>query len=153
MKFIKRNKGLVIILILTLTLLGVIIAIFSRMLFSSGKTEYGDRLNNIVKIDKAITTKAKEETEQLEEVEKVTIRIQGKIVYTTIVVSESTKKDRGKEIANKMMSYYDEDIIECYDFEYFVTQNPILDDEGNDKSYTIVGNKHPDKDNISWTKN
>lgn len=153
MKLIKRHKGLAIIGGLTLILLIVIFAIFSRMIFSTGKGEYGDRLNNIVNIPKDVTKKVLDETKEKEEVEDIKIRTQGKIVYTTIIFTENTSKDKAKEIATKTLEYYDEDVIGCYDFEFFLTQKERLDDEGNDKAYTIAGTKHPEKEKISWTKN
>ena len=153
MKLIKRHKGLAIIGGLTLILLIVIFAIFSRMIFSTGKGEYGDRLKNIVNIPKDVTKKVLDETKEKEEVEDIKIRTQGKIVYTTIIFTENTSKDKAKEIAAKTLEYYDEDVIECYDFEFFLTQKEKLDEEGNDKSYTIAGTKHPEKEKISWTKN
>ena len=153
MNLIRRHKGLAIIGGLTLILLVVLFAIFSRMIFSTGKGEYGDRLKNIVNISKDTTKKIIDETKEIDEVEDITIRTQGKIVYTTITFAESTSKDRAKEIANKTLEYYSEEEIECYDFEFFLTQKEMLDDEGNDKAYTIAGNKHPEKDSISWTRN
>ena len=153
MNLIRRHKGLAIIGGLTLILLVIIFAIFSRMIFSTGKGEYGDRLNGIVNISKDTTNKIIDETKALDEVEDITIRTQGKIVYTTITFTESTSKDKAKEIANKTLEYYSEEIIKCYDFEYFLTQKENLDDGGNDKAYTIVGTKHPEKDDFSWTRN
>ena len=153
MKLIKRHKGLAIIGGLTLILLIVIFAIFSRMIFSTGKGEYGDRLKNIVNIPKDVTKKVLDETKEKEEVEDIKIRTQGKIVYTTIIFTENTSKDKAKEIAAKTLEYYDEDVIGCYDFEFFLTQKEKLDEEGNDKAYTIAGTKHPEKEKISWTKN
>ena len=152
MKLIRRHKGLAIVGGLTLILFIILLIIFSRMLFSTGKSEYGDRLNSLVKIEKKVLNEVKTETEKLDEVEKVSIRTQGKIVYTTITVTKDTKKDRAKEIAKKTLEKYSEKIMESYDFEFFVTQEPILDKDGNDSSYTISGNKHPDNDYISWTK-
>ena len=153
MELIKRHKGLAIIGGLALILLVVIFAIFSRMIFSTGKGEYGDRLKNIVDVPKSVTDKVVKEVKEKEEVEKISVRIQGKIIYTTITFTDSTSKDTAKEIANGTLEYYDEDIIKCYDFEYILTQDEILDEEGNDKAYTIAGTKHPDKDYISWTRN
>ena len=153
MDLIKRHKGLAIVGGLSLILLIIIILIFSRMFFSKNKSEYGDRLNNLVKIEKKVLDGVKEETESIEGVKKVTIRTQGKIVYTTITVDEKTTKDKGKEIANKTLEKYDEKALKDYDFCFFVTQEEILDEEGNDKAFTISGTKHPDKEEISWTKN
>lgn len=153
MKLIKRHKGLAIVGGLTLLLLIILFIICSKMIFSTGKTEYGDRLNNIVKIEKKVLDDAKTAIENEKEVEKASIRTQGKIIYTLITVSKDTKKDRAKEIAKKSLENYSEEIMECYDVEFLITQEPILNDEGVDSAYTIAGTKHPDNAYISWTKN
>lgn len=153
MNIIKRHRGLAIVGGLSLILLIIILIIFSRMFFSKNKSEYGDRLNNLEKIEKKVFDEVKEETKKTEGVKNITIRTQGKIVYTTITVDEKTTKDKAKEIAAKTLEKYSEEAINTYDFCFFVTQDKILDEEGNDKSYTISGTKHPDKENISWTKN
>jgi len=153
MNLIRRHKGLAIIGGLSLVLLIIMFFIFSRMIFSGSNSEYGDRLNGIVKIDKKDTDKLIEETKALDEVEDVTIRTQGKIIYTIITFTENTSKDKAKKIASDTLKYYDEDVVKCYDFEYFLTQNIEVSEDEEDKSYTIAGNKHPDKDDISWTNN
>lgn len=158
MNLIKRHKGLAIVGGLTLILLIIIFAIFARMIFSNGD-EYGDRLNNLVKLDNSQINEVKEAISEYEEVEEITIRTQGKIIYTTIIYTEATKKDKAKEIASKTLEYYDEEVIECYDFEYLLTQNIEVEEPENseeepvDKSFYIAGTKHPDKEQISWTKN
>ncbi len=153
MKMIERHKGLAIVGGLTLILIIVIFAMFSRMIFSNGKGEYGDRLNGIVAIPKDVTNKVIEETEAKDEVEDITIRTQGKIVYITITYTEKTSKDKAKEIASKILDYYDEEITECYDFEFLLTQKEKLNDDGKDTAFTIAGTKHPEREKISWTKN
>ena len=153
MKLLKRHKGLAIIGGLTLILMIIIFAIFSRMIFSTGKGEYGDRLKGIKAIPKDVTNKVVEETKELDQVENIKVRIQGKIVYTTITFTKDTSKDKAKEIATKTLEYYDEETITTYDFEFLLTQEEQLDDDGNDKSYTIAGTKHPEKEKISWTRN
>ena len=155
MKFInliKRHKGLAIVGSLTLVLLIVIFIMFSRMIFSTGKSEYGDRLKGIVNIPNEDTKKMVSELEEIDEVKSIKTRVQGKINYVTITYTESTSKAKAKEIATKVLGYFDEKVLECYDFEFFLTQDAKLDDEGNDTSYTIAGTKHPDRENISWTK-
>lgn len=153
MKLIKRHKGLAIICLLTLILLIIMFAIFSRIIFTGEDSEYGDRLNRLVKIDKEVINKIIEETEELKEVEDITIRTQGKIIYTTITFTETTTKKKAKEIGNKTLTYYDEEVTGYYDFQYFLTQNIEVEDEEEDKSFTIAGTKHPDNEKISWTNN
>ena len=153
MNVIKRHKGLAIVLGLTLILLIILFAMFSRMLFSTGKTEYGDRLNGIVNVKDSVLKEVKSSLEELEQVDKANVRIQGKIIYTTINVNKDTSKDKAKEIASKSLEKYEEDVIGCYDFEFLIKQEEVLDEEGNNKSYIIAGTKHPSKDKISWTRN
>jgi len=160
MKIIKRHKGLAIVGGLTLILVIVMFAIFARMIFSTGETEYGDRLNGIEKIDKKITKEIIEETKELEQVEDITIRTQGKIIYTTILFKEGTKLSKAKEIANNTLSKYDEETMKDYDFGYFLKENipESEEDKENDKKeevktgFVVAGTKHPESKSISWTK-
>lgn len=153
MELIKRHKGLAIVGGLALILFIIMFMIFARMLFPKGGSEYGNRLNGIVKINKEDTNKLIEELNNKEEVIDVNVRTQGKIIRVAITYNKDVSKDKAKEIANDTYSYYDEKIITYYDFEYFLTQEEILDEEGNNKAYTIAGTKHPDNDHITWTKN
>ncbi len=152
MNVIKRHKGLAIVGGLTLILLLVLMIIFSRMIFSTGKGEYGDRLNGITNVKSSVLTDAKKSIEDNENVEKANVRIQGKIIYTTIYVKEGTSKDKAKEIANKSLEKYDEKIAQDYDFEFLIHENREVKKDEEDKSYTIAGTKHPNSEKISWTK-
>lgn len=152
MNLIKRHKGLAIVGGLALILLIVIFAIFARMLFSSGKGEYGDRLNGLVNIDKSETNKLISEIKDMDEVRKVSVRTQGKIIYMTITFEDDVSKDKAKEIANKTYGYYNEKVVKYYDFEYFLRQQKEVAEGEEDTSFVIVGTKHPNNDYISWTK-
>ena len=152
MDIIKRHKGLAIIGGLTLILFIILLAIFSRMIFSSGKGEYGDRLNNITDVKKSLLDEVEDSLESQDQVEKATIRVQGKIIYTTFYVTANTSKDKAKEIASKTLEKYSEEIIKDYDFEFLIHQNLEVKEDEEDKSYTIAGTKHPNKDKISWTR-
>ena len=157
MNLIKRHKGLAIVGILTLILIIIMFIISARMIFSTGETEYGQRLNGLVKLDKSVTKEIIEETKDLEEVEKITIRTQGKIIYTTILFKEGTKLSKAKEIASNTLSKYSEDVVNYYDFGFFLKEN-IPEVEENDEEepktgFAVAGTKHPDIENISWTKN
>ena len=152
MNLIKRHKGLAIVGTLTLILIIIMFIICARMIFSTGETEYGNRLAGLVKIDKNVTKEIISETKELNEVENITIRTQGKIVYTTITFKEGTKLAKAKEIASNTLTKYSERVIEYYDFSYFLTEN-IEESEEEKNGFTVAGTKHPDKENISWTKN
>lgn len=156
MNLIKRHKGLAIVGGLTLILIIVLFAISARMIFSTGETEYGDRLKGAVKIDKNITKEIIEETKENEVVEDIKIRTQGKIIYTTIKFKEGTNLDSAKEIANNILSKYEENVIGYYDFGFFlkeIVSEPETEEEEPKQGFTIAGTKHPDTEKISWTKN
>ena len=155
MNLIKRHKGLAIVGGLTLILIIVMFAIFAKMIFSNGESEYGQRLDNIVKVNKSDTNEVIEAVKENESVEDIEIRIQGKIIYTTITFKEGTKLDKAKEIANKTISKYEEEIIDCYDFGYFLKEIVEDDEETEEveKGFVIAGTKHPANDKITWTKN
>lgn len=154
MNIIKRHKWLAIIGSLTLILIIVMLAIFAKMIFSNGDSEYGKRLNGLVKIDKNITEQIISETKEHENVENIKIRIQGKIIYTTIEFKSGTKLDTAKEIAKKTLTKYDEKITNYYDFGYFLKENveDNKETEEIEKGFISAGAKHPDNNKISWTK-
>lgn len=158
MELIKRHKGLAIVCLLTLILIIVLFIICARMIFSTGETEYGNRLNGLVKIEKSVTTEIIDEAKELDYVEDIKIRTQGKIVYTTITFKEGTKKDKAKEVANKAITKYSEEVLDYYDFEYFLKENIQEKEEDTEekeekKGFVLVGQKHPETEKISWTKN
>ena len=152
MELIKRHKGLAIIGGLTLILVIIMFAIFARMIFSNGNSEYGNRLNGIVEIKKSVTNEVIEETKKEKEVEDVTIRVQGKIIYTTITFKEGTNLNKAKEIASNTLKKYDEEILAYYDLGYFLKENIIEKESEESNGFTVAGTKHPDKEKIAWTK-
>ena len=156
MNLIKRHKGLAIIGGLTLILIIIMFAIFARLVFSTGETEYGQRLNGLQKLDKNVIKEVISETKEVKQVEDITVRTQGKIIYTTIIFKEGTNISKAKEIAKNTLSKYDEEIMDDYDFGYFLKENvkevEIEDNEDKKTGFVIAGTKHPDLDTISWTK-
>lgn len=155
MSIIKRHKGLALVGGLTLILLVVMFIIVSRMIFTTGDSEYGTRLKGLVKIDKNTTKEIINETLELDSVEDITIRTQGKIIYTTIIYKEGTKLDKAKEIAENTLSKYEEKVIGYYDFGYFLKENveESEDEEETKTGFIVAGTKHPKTEKISWTKN
>lgn len=154
MNLIKRHKGLAIVGGLTLILLIVMFAILWKIIFSNGESVYGQRLKGLVKIDKNLTKEIINEVKELEQVEDIEIRTQGKIIYTTITFVEGTKLDKAKEIASETLSKYEEDVKGYYDFGYLLKEN-VQDDEETEeieKGFASAGTKHPDNEKISWTK-
>lgn len=153
MELIKRHRGLAIVGGLSLILLIVMFAILARMIFSTGNSEYGDRLNGLVKIDNSESEKLKAEIASLEEVKSVDVRVQGKIIYINILYTDTTSKDKAKEIASKTLDYYSDSVKDYYDIGYILNQDKEIVDGEEDTSFVIFGTKHSDNTEISYTNN
>lgn len=148
LKWIKKNMGLFIVLLLTIVLLAIILVIFLKMLVSSSSNKYGNRLEGIneVKIEKDKYDGVETEIIDSGLAEEAKVRLQGKIVYTTIVLKSDTGVDAAKELAVNTLDNYTEDELGFYDFSYFLKW------EGEESDTVISGNKHHDLETITWIK-
>ncbi len=147
-KWINKNKGFAIICALALILFIIMVVIFVRLLVGGSSNKYGNRLDGIdkVKISNEVYESVKEEVKEVEGVNDVSVRLQGKIVYTTIELSDSISADKAKEIAKNTLDNYTEDELKYYDFSFFLKW------KGEDSDKVITGNKHHNLEDITWIK-
>ena len=120
------------------------------MFVKSSSNVYGNRLKGITKISEKNNRKVSEALEENEEVDKVEIRVQGKIIYIHINYKKGTSLAKAKEIANKIPSIYDEKIIADYDLGIFLIEED--DDDKETQEFLVAGTKHPAMEGISYTK-
>ena len=146
--WIKNNKGFTVIILLALVLVIILTIIFISLLKGNSFSKYGNRLDGIddVKISKEEYDSVKKEVTDTDLVEDVSIRLQGKIVYTTIVLKSDTSVDKAKEIAGNTIDNYTEDELKYYDFSYFLKWNK------EEEITVITGNKHNNMESITWVK-
>ena len=147
-KWINKNKGLSIVLLLTLILLIFIILIFVKLLLGNYSDKYGNRLDGIeeVKINNDTYDGVKNEIMDSGLAEEASVRLQGKIVYTTIVLKSDIGVDKAKELATNTLDNYTSDELTFYDFSYFLKW------KGEEEDKVITGNKHHSLDDITWIK-
>ena len=147
-KWINKNRGFAIICALALILFIIMVVIFVKLLVGGSSNKYGNRLDGIdkVKISNAIYESVKEEVKDIEGVNDVGVRLQGKIVYTTIELSDSISSDKAKEIAKNTLDNYTEDELKYYDFSFFLKW------KGEESDKVITGNKHHNLEDITWIK-
>lgn len=147
-KWINKNKGFAIICALALILFIIMVVIFVRLLVGGSSNKYGNRLDGIdkVKISNEVYESVKEEVKEVEGVNDVSVRLQGKIVYTTIELSDSISADKAKEIAKNTLDNYTEDELKYYDFSFFLKW------KGEESDKVITGNKHHNLEDITWIK-
>ena len=147
-KWINKNRGFAIICALALILFIIMVVIFVKLLVGGSSNKYGNRLDGIdkVKISNEIYESVKEEVKEVEGVNDVSVRLQGKIVYTTIELSDSISSDKAKEIAKNTLDNYTEDELKYYDFSFFLKW------KGEESDKVITGNKHHNLEDITWIK-
>ena len=129
----NRNKGLAIIIALTIVLLLILLIIFLQMLIGGSSDKYGNRLDGIdkVKISNETFEGVKKEVTDTELTEDVS----------------DTSKDKAKEIASATLDNYSEDELKFYDFSFFLKW------KGEEGDTVVTGNKHHSLDSITWTNN
>ena len=144
----KKNKGLATIVGLAIILFIILLIITLELLLGGSSNKYGDRLDGIdkVKIEDKTYNEVKEEVQNTDLVTDVSIRLQGKIVYTTIVLKDDTSVDKAKEIASNTLDNYSKEELSFYDFSFF------LEWKGEEKDTVITGNKHHNLETITWVK-
>ncbi len=146
--WVMKNKALAIVVILAIVLFIMLVIIMVGLLVGGSSNKYGDRLDGIdeVLIDSKTYDEVKEEILGTDLVEDASIRLQGKIVYTTIILKSDTTSDKAKEIASNTLDNYSKEELSFYDYSFF------LEWKGDDGDTVITGNKHHNLDAISWVK-
>lgn len=146
--WVMKNKGLTIVIALAIVLFVILLIIMLELLLGGSSNKYGDRLDGIneVKISDDTYNEVKEEVNSTDLVEDISIRLQGKIIYTTINLKSDTSIDKAKEIASNTLDNYSEEELAFYDFSFFLKWSTEEDDT------VITGNKHHNLDTITWVK-
>lgn len=147
-EWIKAHRGLSIIGLLSLVLFIIMLIIMLNLLLGGSSNKYGNRLDGInnVKITDEVYSDVKQELEDTGLTEKTSTRLQGKIIYTTIVLKSDTSVEKAKEIASNTIDNYSEEQLKFYDICFFLKWNG----EGENKDVVITGTKHHNLDKITW---
>jgi len=143
---VKRHKLLTFICTIAIILVIIMIVVLFSF-FVGGNDKYGNRLDGIKKVELTEKHKKdiKEVLEESDEVVKVSVRVQGKIIYINIKYKEGVNIDDAKKIAESSVESIDEKKLKFYDLGYFLTS------EG-ENGFNITGTKNSKLDNISWIK-
>lgn len=147
---LKRHIILFIFCLLTFIVFVVMLVIFLKMTINtSGR--YGNRLEGIEDVEISTDTLADISLglEEKDEVSKAKLRIQGKIIYINISFVESVKLEKGKEIAEGVLSEFDEDELEFYDFSFVIEQ---ISEDDEEETWVGVGSKNTIDSKVSWAR-
>lgn len=148
-KFIKNNKLTVITSIICLVFVILVFAIKLTFFPDEGRAIYGDRLDGIEEVE--ITSKQEKnivsKLEEKDEVKSVDTDIKGRILNVIITVNDDVELDPAKALAPVITENLEEDQNGYYDIQVFIKKS-----NEEDTRFPIIGYKHQDKDEFSWSK-
>jgi hypothetical protein len=150
MSFIKEHRFLCVTACVILVLFIIFMIMFYKMFFSYGNNNYGDRLKNIknLEITNYTITKLESELKELDKVDSVTYKLNGKLINIIFKVDASLDKDDAKEYGDKVLEYFSDEEKNNYDIQIYMIATTSEDSE-----YPIIGYKKAKKDGITWSNN
>ena len=144
MKFIKRNKSIILSLIVFFVLILLCIQVKNILFPNDGLAVYGDRLDGKVAITKNLDKKILDILP--EGVSKISVRDSGRILNIRVTVDESITKEVAKTYATQALGALSDAELSYYDIQFFL----VKDDEA--EGFPIIGYKIPKAEAITWTK-
>ncbi len=147
--FYKTNRVFVILMGVSIFCVTLIVGAFVFYFFNqSSGSVYGNRLNGLeaVEITNKQINKIKDFIEEDENIDKATVRIQGKIVYINYFIKES-KITAAKNLAIESLDLLETDQKDAYDISFAIG---LAEDKEN-SLFPIMGYKKSDNTIISWT--
>lgn len=145
MNFLKRNKNIIIAVVLFLVLVLLGVKVKNILIPNEGAAVYGNRLEGKVEITKNADTRIKESLEH--GVSKVSVRDAGRIINITITVNDDVSKTTAKEYAIKAMEVFSKEEKEYYDYQFYMVKTK---EDATD--FPIIGYRIRNSEKISWTK-
>ena len=146
--FIKNNKVTVVAFIICVIFVILVFAVKLTFFPNEGTAIYGDRLDGIEEVE--ITDKQQEDIikslEDKDEVKKVSCDIKGRTLNVLITVNDDVELDPAKALTSSVIDNLEEDQTSYYDIQVFISK------DNDDTRFPIIGYKHQDKDEFSWTK-
>lgn len=147
MNFIKNNKILItLILITVIFMVAILVIIFNNISLGSGN-EYGNRLNDIEKypITEEVVSSIKTEISSFDKVEYINYNLEGKIANFIIKVDDTLAEEDARNYGGKIIEKLSDDIKKYYDIQ-------VMIDSNNNEStvYPIIGYKHKTSESLVW---
>lgn len=147
-KFIKNNKAMTIGIICCVIFVILVYMVKLTFFPNEAKAIYGDRLDGIkeVEITKNIQDKIVKGLEEKEEVKEAKTNIQGRILNVLITVEDEVELDAAKSLTTVILDNLKNKQKKYYYIQVFVSK------KNDDTRFPIIGYKHQDKDEFSWSK-
>ena len=146
MKFMKKNKTIVIVGIICLVLFILMAFAVYRMFYPSSGSVYGDRLDNAPEIDNAVIEQIKSKIMDSNLVEEVKHETNVAVMKFFISVKDSTKLDDAQKLGDIILDTLSTKVTSFYDIEIYLTNE-------NNEQYPSIGYHSKSASSFSWTNN
>ena len=153
MKFLKEHAKLMAIVVIFVLAVIILFSIYNSI-FLNNTSKYGDRLKGIDEVNvtnhieklRKIEKEIKENIKTLDITKSVEIEESGKIINVIALVNDDIEVNKSKEIGNKVIEKLSDKQKKYFDVQIFIKKS------SKDEKFPIIGYKHHNKDNITWTK-
>lgn len=149
MKFIKKNKYTIIVIIVFLALVVSFVEIKNILVPDEGKAVYGNRLDGIEKhpLKTSDLESIEKSIKEQEKVNDVSSKLHGKIINITITVQDDVSINDAKTLATNTISLFTKDDLSFYSLQVFVKKE-------NEKlnNFPIIGYKDAGSEEMLFTK-
>ena len=146
MKFIKKNKTVVIVAIICLVLVILMGVAIYRMFYPSNDSAYGNRLENAPEIDNAVIEQIKNKIIDSNLVEEVNYNTNVTTMKFFIKAKDDAKIEKVQALSDIILDTLSTKIVSFYDIEIYLTNE-------NNASYPSIGYHSKNADSFSWTNN
>ena len=146
MKFMKKNKTIVIVGIICLVLFILMAFAVYRMFYPSSESVYGDRLDNAPEIDNAVIEQIKSKIIDSNLVKEVKYETNVAVMKFFISVKDSTKLADAQKLGDIILDTLSTKVTSFYDIEVYLTNE-------NNEQYPSIGYHSKSASSFSWTNN
>lgn len=143
MNFLKRNKNIIIALIMFFVAILLCVKIKNILIPNDRTAVYGNRLDGQIELDNNIEDKV---AQKADGASSVKVRVTGRIINITITVANDVSKEAAKEYAKKTLEAFSREEKAYYDIQFYLLT------ETESTSFPIMGYKIQNAENITWTK-
>lgn len=143
MNFIKRNKNIIIALVIFFVAILLCVQLKNILIPNEGAAVYGNRLDGKMELDKDIEDQV---SKKIDVAADVKVRVSGRIINITLTVATDVSKTAAKEYAEKTLSAFSTEEKNYYDIQFF------LDKDSDAADFPIMGYKIQNAEKITWTK-
>ncbi len=146
----RQDNTMLFILIGILVVCFIVIGILFYKYFYGGvsSTKYGNRLDGIseYKLSDSLEDDVKSLYEKESSVNKVSVTLEGKIIYITLDFKESIKTDKAKTLAVKALDKIGKENLTFYEVQFILTYSG----ETENKNFPIFGSKNANSLKVVW---